>query len=104
MMLIAVVVAYNKIRRLDVNQHPTPILDNVLLYICVPAFFMETLFTVIATVNLLNVVKLLDTLIMVSRYLTKKNIFWLIQVSYPYCSQSIVKVKDQPVGWAPTAV
>ncbi|GBP35858.1 Proton channel OtopLc [Eumeta japonica] len=64
LMLLTVVVAYNQTRKLDINQHPISLLDDILLFVCLPAFFMETVFTMVATVSIVNVIKFLDVTIM----------------------------------------
>lgn len=64
-MLIAAVFAFIKLRRLDINRHPMSLLDDVLLFICLPAFVLETVLSMIATVNILNVLKSIDVIIMV---------------------------------------
>ncbi|XP_072941899.1 proton channel OtopLc-like [Epargyreus clarus] len=73
-MLIGAFLAYNQIRKLDVNEHPMSLLDDVLLFICKPAFFMETVFTVVATVNILNVVKTVDALLMVIQVIVQTTL------------------------------
>lgn len=65
-MLIGAVVAYNQIRQLDVNEHSISLLDDVLLFICLPAFFIETTFSLVATISILNIVKTIDFIVMVS--------------------------------------
>ncbi|XP_045459849.1 proton channel OtopLc-like [Melitaea cinxia] len=65
LMLIAVVIAYNQTRKLDINEHPISLLDDILLFICLPAFFMETVFSVVATVSVSNIVRSIDFVIMV---------------------------------------
>lgn len=67
LMLIAVVIAYNQTRKLDINEHPISLLDDILLFICLPAFFMETVFSVVATVSVSNIVRSIDFVIMVSK-------------------------------------
>ena len=32
--------AYNKLARLDINSHPISFLDDLLLFVCMPAFFL----------------------------------------------------------------
>ncbi|XP_047546078.1 proton channel OtopLc-like [Vanessa atalanta] len=64
-MLFAVVIAYNQTRKLDINEHPISLLDDILLFICLPAFFMETVFSMVATINILNIVKSIDVIVMV---------------------------------------
>lgn len=67
-MLFAVVFAYNQTRKLDVNEHPVSLLDDILLFICLPAFFMETVFTMVATLNYVNIIKFVDVTVMVSEF------------------------------------
>lgn len=42
---LATKAAYFQISKLDVNSHPISILDDVLLFIAIPAFFMDTVFS-----------------------------------------------------------
>ncbi|XP_035781990.1 proton channel OtopLc-like [Anopheles albimanus] len=46
-MILATVAAYYQTARLDINPHPISRLDDVLLFIAIPAFFSETLFSMI---------------------------------------------------------
>ncbi|XP_058063545.1 proton channel OtopLc-like [Anopheles bellator] len=46
-MILATVAAYYQTSRLDINPHPISRLDDVLLFIAIPAFFSETLFSMI---------------------------------------------------------
>ncbi|XP_050086582.1 proton channel OtopLc-like [Anopheles aquasalis] len=46
-MILATVAAYYQTTRLDINPHPISRLDDVLLFIAIPAFFSETLFSMI---------------------------------------------------------
>ncbi|XP_052738181.1 proton channel OtopLc-like [Bicyclus anynana] len=64
MLLFGVVIAFNQTRKLDINEHPVSLLDDILLFICLPAFFMETVFSMIATINILNVIKSIDVMVM----------------------------------------
>lgn len=66
-MLLAVVIAYNQTRKLDINEHPISLLDDILLFICLPAFFMETVFSTVATISVSNIVRTIDFVIMVSK-------------------------------------
>lgn len=65
LLLFGVVIAFNQLRQLDINEHPISLLDDVLLFICLPAFFMETVFSLIATISLTNIVKSVDFIVMV---------------------------------------
>ncbi|XP_041973021.1 proton channel OtopLc-like isoform X2 [Aricia agestis] len=64
-MTVAVIIAYKQSRSLDVNDHPISKLDDVFLYICLPAFFMETLLSLLATIVILNIVRCIDLVLMV---------------------------------------
>lgn len=46
-MVITVVAAYVQTVKLDINHHPMSKLDDILLFIAVPAFFSETIFSLI---------------------------------------------------------
>uniref|UniRef100_A0A182MVC0 Otopetrin n=1 Tax=Anopheles culicifacies TaxID=139723 RepID=A0A182MVC0_9DIPT len=46
-MIVATVAAYFQTSKLDINPHPISRLDDVLLFIAIPAFFSETLFSMI---------------------------------------------------------
>ncbi|KAI8440151.1 hypothetical protein MSG28_001547 [Choristoneura fumiferana] len=64
LMLFAALFAYNQTRKLDINEHPISLLDDILLFICIPAFFLETVLSLVATINILNVVKTVDLILM----------------------------------------
>lgn len=49
-MIITTQLAYYQITKLDVNTHPMSFLDDVLLLIAIPAFFLETTFSMYAYV------------------------------------------------------
>ncbi|XP_047989046.1 proton channel OtopLc-like [Leguminivora glycinivorella] len=61
---IAAIFAYFQTRKLDINEHPISLLDDILLFICIPAFFLETVLSLVATITLLNVVKTVDLILM----------------------------------------
>ncbi|KAJ0179283.1 hypothetical protein K1T71_004995 [Dendrolimus kikuchii] len=69
LLLIAAIFAFNQTRKLDINEHPISLLDDVLLFICLPAFFLETILSTVATINILNVVRTIDFLIMMIQVL-----------------------------------
>ncbi|XP_058443308.1 proton channel OtopLc-like [Malaya genurostris] len=46
-MTLAAILAYFQTSKLDINQHPISRLDDVLLFIAIPAFFSETFFSMI---------------------------------------------------------
>lgn len=64
-MLLTAVFAFNQLRKLDINRHHMSLLDDVLLFICLPAFFLETVLSMIATVNIVNIIKSIDVIVMV---------------------------------------
>lgn len=50
-MIAAVLLAYIQTSKLDINTHPISNLDDVLLFIAVPAFFMETILSMVPAVH-----------------------------------------------------
>lgn len=46
-MVITVIAAYVQTAKLDINHHPMSKLDDILLFIAIPAFFLETIFSLI---------------------------------------------------------
>ncbi|XP_065077097.1 proton channel OtopLc-like [Ochlerotatus camptorhynchus] len=46
-MTFAVILAYFQTSQLDINQHPISRMDDVLLFIAIPAFFSESLFSML---------------------------------------------------------
>ncbi|XP_061706788.1 proton channel OTOP2-like [Cydia pomonella] len=69
-MLVTSGIVFYKTQSLDINKHPVPWLDDVLLYICVPAFFIESMLTVIPAITTLSIVKFLDTIMMSLQMIT----------------------------------
>lgn len=51
LMTAAIIPAYNQITKLDVNINSNPLLDDLLLFICVPAFFIQTILSVVPSWN-----------------------------------------------------
>lgn len=49
-LILAVVLAYFQTSKLDINHHPMSKLDDVLLFIAIPAFFSETIFSLVPAV------------------------------------------------------
>ncbi|XP_026326601.1 proton channel OtopLc-like isoform X2 [Hyposmocoma kahamanoa] len=68
-MLFAVILAFAQIIKLDINEHSISLLDDILLFVCLPPFVMEAVFSLIATLTILNVVKSIDFCIMVVQVL-----------------------------------
>lgn len=57
-MIVAVVFAYFQTSKLDINHHPISKLDDFLLFIAIPAFFSETIFSMVPAVingSILNI-------------------------------------------------
>lgn len=50
-MITAVILGYTQTSKLDINTHPMSNLDDVLLFIAVPAFFMETVLSLASAVD-----------------------------------------------------
>ncbi|XP_015593570.1 uncharacterized protein LOC107266975 isoform X2 [Cephus cinctus] len=46
-MTLSAILAYRKIIRLDVNHHPISLLDDILLFIAIPAFFLYAIFSIV---------------------------------------------------------
>ena len=53
-LIVATVLAYMQTSKLDINHHPISKLDDVLLFIAIPAFFLETIFSMVPAVYYLN--------------------------------------------------
>lgn len=75
-MTISAVIAYRKIMRLDVNYHPVSLLDDLLLFICIPAFFLNAIFSIVPAVQKENGLSIANIVLQVS-----SNYFSLV---FPY--------------------
>lgn len=51
LMTVAVCVAYGQMTRLDVNRHAVSLLDDLLLFLCIPAFFLYAIFSIMPAVH-----------------------------------------------------
>lgn len=49
-LILAVIAAYLQVSKLDINSHSMSMLDDVLLFIAIPAFFMDTIFSFVPAV------------------------------------------------------
>lgn len=49
-MIIATLFAYIQTTRLDINHHPISKLDDILLFIAIPAFFLDTTFSMVPAI------------------------------------------------------
>ncbi|KAI5641982.1 otopetrin domain-containing protein [Phthorimaea operculella] len=70
-MLFAAILAFTQTTKLDINEHPISLLDDILLFICLPPFFMEAVFSLVATITILNVVNSIDFVVMVIQVLVQ---------------------------------
>ncbi|VVC94847.1 unnamed protein product [Leptidea sinapis] len=61
------IICFNQTRKLDINEHPISLLDDILLFVCLPAFFMETVLSMIAVIDYGNIIKSIDYMVM-TRY------------------------------------
>nr|CAD7423612.1 unnamed protein product [Timema monikensis] len=88
-MMIAVVWAYFVyFRKLDVNHHPISLLDDILLFICMPAFFLYIIASLAATIFYAGVVYNIVYIVMVN---TPKVFLHPV----PFLSPQIVQVLIQ---------
>lgn len=65
-LIVAVLLAYFQTTKLDINQAHISKLDDVLLFIAIPAFFSETIFSMVpavANVSILNICVILAQVI-----------------------------------------
>jgi hypothetical protein len=71
---------YIKIGRLDINPHPISFLDDLLLFICVPSFFLYCMFSTLPGLAEENFVgNLLTNLLLVGAISSAR--FFLAQVT-----------------------
>ncbi|CAH0759136.1 unnamed protein product [Diatraea saccharalis] len=92
-LLFAVVIAFNQLRKLDINEHPISLLDDVLLFICIPAFALETTFSLLATITLTNPVSITNYSIMAIQVLVQTP---LIMDGLRRCSNSKKLRRNKP--------
>ncbi|XP_044729577.1 proton channel OtopLc-like [Chrysoperla carnea] len=62
LMTISGMAAYRQISKLDINPHPISLLDDLLLFICIPAFFLYAIFSIVPAVragNMINIVNIM---------------------------------------------
>lgn len=50
-MTLAVIAAYYQTSKMDINTHPISKLDDFLLFIAIPAFFSETIFSLVPALD-----------------------------------------------------
>lgn len=66
-MLFAAIFAFTQTIKLDINEHSISLLDDILLFVCLPPFVMETVFSLIATLTIVNIVNSIDYCVMVRK-------------------------------------
>ncbi|XP_065335323.1 proton channel OtopLc-like isoform X2 [Cloeon dipterum] len=69
MMTVAVAVAYRQMTRLDVNKHAVSLLDDLLLFICIPAFFLYAIFSIMPAVHSKSYISIATTVLQVIQVL-----------------------------------
>ncbi|XP_023718681.1 proton channel OtopLc isoform X2 [Cryptotermes secundus] len=69
LMTVAVILAYRKLTQLDVNSHPISLLDDLLLFICIPAFFLYGIFCIVPAILKNNGLSIAITLLQVIQVL-----------------------------------
>ncbi|KDR08357.1 Otopetrin-3 [Zootermopsis nevadensis] len=69
LMTVAVILAYRKLTQLDINNHPISLLDDLLLFICIPAFFLYGIFSIIPAMIKNNGLSIAVTLLQVIQVL-----------------------------------
>ncbi|CAH1174261.1 unnamed protein product [Phaedon cochleariae] len=62
-MIIACIFGYRQITKLDLNSAHHNLLDDVLLFICMPAFFLNGVFSLIASIEYSNVIGILNIVV-----------------------------------------
>lgn len=67
-MATACIFGYRQITKLDVNKHSISLLDDLLLFVCIPAFFVDTLFGIVPAVQWCNGFSISFTLLQVNKY------------------------------------
>jgi hypothetical protein len=67
LMTVAVILAYRKLTQLDVNSHPISLLDDLLLFFCIPAFFLYGIFSIVPAMLKNNGLSIAITLLQVTQ-------------------------------------
>jgi hypothetical protein len=66
LMTAAVLLAYRKLTQLDINSHPISLLDDLLLFFCIPAFFLYGIFSIVPAMLKNNGLSIAITLLQVT--------------------------------------
>jgi hypothetical protein len=68
LMTISVIAAYRQMTKLDINKYAVSLLDDLLLFICIPAFFLYAIFSIMPAVHLQNYLSMTTILLQVRTY------------------------------------
>lgn len=83
-MMVATVLGYHQISKLDINTSHNHLLDDFLLIICMPAFFLNSVFSIIPALYYGNVLKSIEIILEVSHHqILCPNTQWFIHSSMP---------------------
>ncbi|CRK99967.1 CLUMA_CG013262, isoform A [Clunio marinus] len=92
-LIVAVIVAYFQTSKLDINLHPISKLDDVLLFIAIPAFFSETIFSLVAAINFGRILNISIIIAQIVQVLIQTP--WIID-ALRRCSNTIELRKKKP--------
>jgi hypothetical protein len=92
-MIVAAIVGYIQTTNLDVNPHPVSILDDFLLFIAIPAFFSETIFSFVPAISNGSIVNILNISAQILQVLIQTP--WIID-SMRRCANSVENRKKKP--------
>lgn len=51
LMAVSAIYAYRQLSKMDYNYHRRSLLDDLLLFICIPAFFVSAIFSIVPAVE-----------------------------------------------------
>jgi hypothetical protein len=71
-MIITTILAYYQTSKLDINPHPISRLDDMLLFIAIPAFFSETIFSMVVAISWFNPINIMIIMAQV-RFMNENN-------------------------------
>jgi hypothetical protein len=94
LMTVAVILAYRKLTQLDINNHPISLLDDLLLFVCIPAFFLYGIFSIVPAVLKNNGLSIAITLLQVSGTSYGLLRFPAASHSFPFPYRSIGLIND----------
>lgn len=80
LMGVSAVFAYRALVKMDHNYHPHSLLDDLLLFICIPAFFVNAIFSIVPAIEYGNATSITIVIVQVRPHSTYK------QPSYPVIS------------------